>query len=117
LIYISVKVSIFSTYKKRKNILYLQYLDNNTIVKVSIFSTYKRRKKKILTIVTTRFHSFTDGNISSVCDYQFVGELFTDVFTDIIRLSAFLSSVIPHSVAISIGNIKKPFADGFTNEI
>jgi hypothetical protein len=25
--------------------------------------------------------------------------------------------VIPHSVAISVGNTKKPFADGFTNGI
>jgi len=65
-------------------------------------------------IHTTRFHSFTDGNILSVCDYQFVGELFTDVFTDEICPSAFLSSVIPHSIAILIGNTKKPFADGFT---
>ena len=41
---------------------------------------------------TTRFHSFIDGNIPSVCDYQFIGEFFTDVFTDGIRPSAFLSS-------------------------
>jgi hypothetical protein len=31
--------------------------------------------------------------------------------------SAFLSSVIPHSVAISVGKTKKPFADGFTDGI
>jgi hypothetical protein len=30
---------------------------------------------------------------------------------------AFLSSVIPHSVAISVGKTKKPFADGFTDGI
>jgi hypothetical protein len=66
---------------------------------------------------TTRFYSFTDENISSICDYQFVGEFFTDVFTDGICPSAFLSSVIPHSVTISVGNTKKPFADGFTDGI
>ena len=64
-----------------------------------------------------RFHSFTDGNILSVCDYEFVGKLFTNVFIDGIRLSASLSSVIPHSITISVKNTKKPFADGFTNEI
>jgi hypothetical protein len=52
-----------------------------------------------------------------VCDYQFVGDLFTDVFTNGLRLSAFPSSVIPHSVAISVENTKKPFADGFTDGI
>jgi hypothetical protein len=56
---------------------------------------------------TTRFHSFIDGNIPSVCDYQFIGEFFTDVFTDGIRPSAFLSSETQ----------KKPFADGFTDGI
>jgi len=66
---------------------------------------------------TTRFHSFTDRNIPSVCDYQFVGDLFTDVFTDRLRPSAFPSSVISYSVAISVGNTKKPFADGFTDGI
>jgi hypothetical protein len=68
-------------------------------------------------LITTRFYSFTDGNILSVCAYQFVGDLFTDVFTGGLRLSAFLSSVIPHSVPISVGNTKKPFADGFTDGI
>jgi hypothetical protein len=52
-----------------------------------------------------------------VCDYQFIGDLFTDVFTDGLCPSAFLLSVIPHSVAISVGNTKKPFADGFTDGI
>ena len=67
--------------------------------------------------ITTRFHNFTDENIPSVCDYEFVGNLFTNIFTDEIRPSTFLSSVIPHSVAISVGNTKKPFADGFTDGI
>jgi len=53
---------------------------------------------------TTRFHSFTDENIPYV-------------FTDGLRLSTFLSSVILHSVAISVGNTKKPFVDGFTDGI
>jgi hypothetical protein len=43
--------------------------------------------------------------------------LFTDVITDGLRPSAFPSSVIPHSVAISVGKTKKPFADGFTDGI
>jgi hypothetical protein len=34
-----------------------------------------------------------------------------------VRPSAFLSSVIPHSIAISVGKKKKPFADGFTDGI
>jgi len=66
---------------------------------------------------TTRFHSFTDGNIPLVCDYEFVGNLFTDIFTDGLCPSAFPSSVIPNSVAISVGNTKKPFADGFIDGI
>jgi len=33
------------------------------------------------------------------------------------RPSAFPSSVIPHSFAISVGKTKKPFADGFTDGI
>ena len=52
-----------------------------------------------------------------MCDYQFVGELFTDVFTDVIILSAFLLSVIPYSVTISVRNTKKLFADGFIDRI
>jgi hypothetical protein len=52
---------------------------------------------------TTRFHSFTDGNIPSVCDLEFVGNFFTDGK----RLLAFLSSVIPNSVAKSVGKKKK----------
>jgi hypothetical protein len=43
--------------------------------------------------------------------------LFTDVITDGLRPSAFLSSVIPPSVAISVGKTKKSFADGFTDGI
>jgi len=66
---------------------------------------------------TTRFHSFTDGNIPSVCDQKFVSDLFTDVLTDGLCLSTFLSSVISHSVAISVGKTKKTFADGFIDEI
>jgi hypothetical protein len=50
-----------------------------------------------------------------VCDYEFVGNLFTDNITDGIRPSVFLSSVIPHSVVISVGNTKKPLADGFAD--
>jgi hypothetical protein len=42
---------------------------------------------------------------------------FTDVITDGLRPSAFPSSVIPPSVAISVGKTKKPFADGFTDGI
>jgi hypothetical protein len=48
---------------------------------------------------------------------MFVGDLFTDVFTDGFGPSAFSSSVIPHSVAISVEKIKKSFADGFTDGI
>ena len=66
---------------------------------------------------TTRFHSFTDGNIPSVCDWEFVGKLFTDYITNGIRSSAYLSSVIPHFVAISVKKTKKSFADGFTDGI
>jgi hypothetical protein len=40
----------------------------------------------------------------------------TDV-TDGLHPSAFHSSVIPPSVAISVGKTKKPFADGFTDGI
>ena len=60
----------------------------------------------------TRFHSFTDGNIPSVCDRTFVGKLFTDYIADGISPSEYLLSVIPHSVAISVGNTKKTFTDG-----
>jgi hypothetical protein len=60
---------------------------------------------------TTRLHSFTDGNIPSVCDLEFVGNFFTDEK----RSSAFLSSVIPNSIAKSVGK-KKTIADGFTDE-
>jgi hypothetical protein len=66
---------------------------------------------------TARFHNFTEENILSVYDYNFVGDLLTDVFTDGFGPSAFPSSVIPHSVAISVGKTKKPFADGFTDGI
>jgi hypothetical protein len=83
-------------------------------VDIALFWAYKNGSK---TRFTTRFHSFTDGNIPSVCDYQFIGDLFTDVFTDGLRPSAFLLSVIPHSVAISVRNTKKPFANGFTDGI
>ena len=75
---------------------------------------YKGRKYKKF---TTRFHSFTDGPIPSVCDRKFVGDFFTDVITDRLCPLAFPSSVIPPSVALSVGKTKKPFADGFTNEI
>ena len=66
-------------------------------------------------LITTRFHSFTDGNIPSVCDYKFVGNFFTDAITDGIRPPALPLSVIPHSVGISVGKTKKPFTDGFTD--
>ena len=64
---------------------------------------------------TTRFHSFTDGPIPSVYDYKFVGEFFTDVIADGLHPSALPSSVIPHSVGISVGKTKKTFTDGFTD--
>ena len=69
------------------------------------------------TIITARFHSFTDGPIPSVCDRKFVGDFFTDVITDGLCPSAFPSFVIPPSVAISVGKTRKPFADGFTDGI
>jgi hypothetical protein len=52
-----------------------------------------------------------------VCDRKFVGDFFTDVITDGLHTLAFPSSVIPPSVAISVGKTKKLFADGFTDEI
>ena len=61
---------------------------------------------------TTRFHNFTDRHILSVCDRTFVGKVFTDYITDGILPSECLLSVIPHSVAISVGNTKKTFTDG-----
>jgi hypothetical protein len=62
---------------------------------------------------TTRLHSFTDGNILLVCDLEFIGNFFTDEK----RSSAFLSSVIPNSIAKSVGKKKKKkIADGFTGE-
>jgi hypothetical protein len=66
---------------------------------------------------TTRFHSFTDGPIPSVYDYKFVDDFFTDIISDGLRPSALPSSVIPHSVGISVRKIKKPFPDGFTDGI
>ena len=47
-----------------------------------------------------------------MCDYQFVGDLFSDVFTD-----GLCPSVIPHSVVTSVEKTKKPFAGGFTDGI
>jgi len=64
--------------------------------------------------ITTRFHSFTDGNILSVYDLAFVGNFFTNDIPDGKRPSAFLSSVISHSIAKSVCN-KKTFADSFTD--
>jgi hypothetical protein len=52
---------------------------------------------------TTRLHSFTDGNILLVCDLEFIGNFFTDEK----RSSAFLSSVIPNSIAKSVGKKKQ----------
>jgi hypothetical protein len=52
---------------------------------------------------TTRLHSFTDGNILLVCDLEFIGNFFTDKK----RSSAFLSSVIPNSIAKSVGKKKQ----------
>ena len=51
---------------------------------------------------TTRFHSFTDRNIPSVCDSAFVGKFFTDDIPKGKRPSAFLSSVIPNFVVKSV---------------
>ena len=56
---------------------------------------------------TTRFHSFTDGTISSVCDSEFVGNFFTDNIPDGNRPLAFLSSVIPNFVSTSVGKKKQ----------
>ena len=56
--------------------------------------------------MSTRFHNFTDGNIPSVCDLEFVGNFFTDKITDRKRPSAFLLLVIPNSIAKSIGTKK-----------
>ena len=61
---------------------------------------------------TTRFHSFIDGHIPSVCDRTFVGKLFTDYIADGIIPSEYLLLVIPHFVAISVGNTKNTFNDG-----
>ena len=69
----------------------------------------------VVSICTTRFHSFTDGNIPSVCDRTFVGKVFTDYITDGILPSEYLLSVISHSVAIAVGNKKNTFTDGFTD--
>jgi hypothetical protein len=55
---------------------------------------------------TTRFHSFTDGTILLACDLEFVGNFFTDDTPDRNRPSAFLSSVIPNSIATSVGKKK-----------
>jgi hypothetical protein len=52
---------------------------------------------------TTRLHSFTDGNILLVCDLEFIGNFFTDKK----HSSAFLSSVIPNSIAKSVGKKKQ----------
>jgi len=56
---------------------------------------------------TTRFHSFTDGNISSVCDSEFVCNFVTDDIPDRKCPLTFLLSVIPNSVAKSIGKKKQ----------
>jgi hypothetical protein len=55
---------------------------------------------------TTRFHSFTDKNIPSVCDSLFVGNLISSDITDGKCPSAFLSSVIPHFVVKAVGKKK-----------
>jgi hypothetical protein len=52
-----------------------------------------------------------------VYDYKFIGDFFTDVIADGLRLSALPSSVIPHLVGISVGKTKKSFPDGFLDEI
>jgi hypothetical protein len=44
-----------------------------------------------------------------VYDYKFVGDFFTDVISDGLRPSALPSSVIPHSVGISVGKKKNHF--------
>ena len=45
----------------------------------------------------------TDENISSVCDSEFVGIFFTDGLPEGKRPSAFLSLVLPNSIANSVG--------------
>ena len=50
-----------------------------------------------------------------MCDRTFVGKLFTNYIADGIIPSEYLLSVIPHSVAISVGNKKNTFTDGFTD--
>jgi len=63
-------------------------------------------------INTTPLNSFTDGLIPLVEDTLFIGKIFTDNFTDKIRLSEYWSSEIPCSVANLVGNKKKPNTDG-----
>jgi len=67
-------------------------------------------------VITTRFHSFTDENILSICDSEFVGNFFTDKIINGKRPSAFLSSVIPNSITKSVGK-KKQFLMVLQTEI
>ena len=74
---------------------YIRRNSYNLVVEIPLVNTSST--------ITTRFHNFTDENILSVCDSAFVGNFFTDDIPDRKRLSAFLSSVISHSVAKSVG--------------
>ena len=56
---------------------------------------------------TTRFHSFTDGTIPPVYNSEFVSNFFIDDILDRNLPSIFLSSIIPNSVATSVGKKKK----------
>jgi hypothetical protein len=80
---------------------------------------YKKRSLfwTALCIFTTRFHSFTDENISSVCDSLFIGNFITDDITDGNSPSAFLSSVIPHSIAKAVCKKKKTLTMVLQTEI
>ena len=75
-------------------------------MRMQLLELYKTLEiHKLETTYTTRFHNFTHGHIPSVCDWEFVGNLFTDR----IRPSDYLLSVIPHSVAISVGKKKNTY--------
>jgi hypothetical protein len=72
--------------------------ETTRLYKITLFHSlfiYKKRSLfwTALCIFTTRFHSFTNENISSVCDSFFIGNFITDDITDGNSPSAFLSSV------------------------
>jgi len=73
-------------------------MKRRVLYKITLFHSlfiYKKRSLfwTALCIFTTRFHSFTNENISSVCDSFFIGNFITDDITDGNSPSAFLSSV------------------------